>query len=52
MISCSEDLFCLTNSADPDEMPHSVAFHLDIHCLLSKAVLNALHTYRNAGYIS
>ena len=25
---------CLANSEDPDEMPHNVAFHLDLHCLL------------------
>ena len=24
----------LTNSEDPDEMPHDVAFHLGLHCLL------------------
>ena len=29
----SEDLFTLTNSVDPDEMPHYVAFHLGLHCL-------------------
>ena len=23
----------LSNSADPDEMPHYVAFHLSLHCL-------------------
>ena len=25
--------FVLTNSADPDEMPHFVAFHQRLHCL-------------------
>ena len=25
--------FILTNCADPDEMPHLAAFHLDLHCL-------------------
>ena len=25
--------FTLTNSVDPDEMPHHVAFHLGLHCL-------------------
>ena len=25
--------FVSPNSADPDEMPHSVAFHLGLHCL-------------------
>ena len=24
--------FVLANSADPDEMPHSAAFHLGLHC--------------------
>ena len=23
-----------TNSEDPDEMPHNVAFHQGLHCLL------------------
>ena len=32
---CHEDLlfFFFVNSADPDEMPHYVAFHLGLHCL-------------------
>ena len=25
--------FVLPNSADPDEVPHFAAFHLDLHCL-------------------
>ena len=25
--------FVLANSADPNEMPHIVAFHLGLHCL-------------------
>ena len=25
--------FVLANNADPDEMPHYVAFHLGLHCL-------------------
>ena len=25
--------FVLTNSVDPDEMPHYTAFHLGLHCL-------------------
>ena len=25
--------FVLVNSANPDEMPHYVAFHLGLHCL-------------------
>ena len=28
-----EDCFILKNSADPDEMPQCVAFHLGLHCL-------------------
>ena len=28
-----EDLYFFANSADPDEMPHYVAFHLGLHCL-------------------
>ena len=30
----SEDLFTLTNSIDPGEMPHNAAFHLGLHYLL------------------
>ena len=26
-------VFILANSVDPDEMPHTVAFHLGLHCL-------------------
>ena len=29
----SEDLFKLTHSVDPNEMPHYAAFHLGLHCL-------------------
>ena len=25
--------FTSANSAEPDEMPHKAAFHLDLHCL-------------------
>ena len=25
-----------TNSEDPDEMPHNVAFHKGLHCLVRK----------------
>ena len=33
-ISFFEDPFCFkANSADSDEMPHYVAFHLCLHCL-------------------
>ena len=34
---CHEELFFLfTNSADPDEMPHYVAFHLGPRCFAKK----------------
>ena len=29
----SEDLFTITNSVDPDEVPQDAAFHLGLHCL-------------------
>ena len=32
--SVLEECFILTNSADTDEMLHSLASHLDLHCLL------------------
>ena len=35
-LSCTSVLeiyFISANSADPDEMPHTVAFHLNFHCL-------------------
>ena len=28
--------FVKANSADPDEIPRSAAFHLDLHCLLKR----------------
>ena len=28
-----EDCFIFTNSADPDQIPHSVAFYPDLNCL-------------------
>ena len=30
----------MANSVDPDEMPHSVASHLGLHCLLRPVSLN------------
>ena len=35
---CNSDskMCILANSEDPDEMPHSVAFHQDLHCLLNR----------------
>ena len=35
--------FYLLNSADPDEMPHFVAFHLGFHCL-SEYLLTGIQT--------
>ena len=32
-ISVPENCFTVTNSVDPDEMPHYAAFHLGLHCL-------------------
>ena len=32
-ISVPFNCFTLTNSVDPDETPHYVAFHLSLHCL-------------------
>ena len=33
LVFLSEDFSNLTNSTDPDEMPHYAAFHLGLHCL-------------------
>ena len=33
MFLSMKTVFILANSADPDDMPHYVAFHLDLHCL-------------------
>ena len=30
---CLNNTFSITNSVDPDEMPHYAAFHLGLHCL-------------------
>ena len=35
-------VFVIANSADPDEMPHDVAFHLGLHCL-SKYPFRGFH---------
>ena len=32
-ISVPEHCFCFSNSADPDDMPHSVVIHLGLRCL-------------------
>ena len=34
----------LTNSADPDEMQHSAAFHLGLHCLQKYPFRGFLYT--------
>ena len=33
-------VFTLTNSADPDEVPHKAAFNLGLHCLLKYRFIN------------
>ena len=38
----SEDRFALANSADSDEMPHDVAFHLGLNCLHTYPFLKGL----------
>ena len=37
----------LTNSEDPDEMPHNAAFHLGLHCLLrqNQSSKNEIHFF-------
>ena len=35
----------MPNSTDPDEMPHSVASHLDLHCLLRPVCPNTYGKY-------
>ena len=35
----------MANSEDPDEMPHKVAFHQGLHCLLLK--INLIYRERN-----
>ena len=46
------------NSADPDEMPHSVAFHLGLHCLQKYLIsvthlqsINCLKIYSSVYYM-
>ena len=42
----------LANSADPDEMPHDVAFHLGLHCLpkfpVYKRIKKVLQKYKSS----
>ena len=40
----------LANSADPDEMPHNVAFHQCLHCLLRRKE-NDININDNIAYI-
>ena len=37
----------MANSVDPDEMPHSAASHLGLHCLLRPVCLNTYGKYSN-----
>ena len=43
-ISGPEDFFILTNSVDPDEMPHFMAFHLGLLCLLKHPLMGLQYT--------
>ena len=38
-------VFVLVNSANPDEMPHYVAFHLGLHCLPQNAFRSHYYMY-------
>ena len=42
-ISVPKDCFVLSNTADPDEMPHSTASHQGHHCLLL-SILYSIHS--------
>ena len=35
IVFCLKIFFTVTNSEDPDEMPHDAAFHLGLHCCKS-----------------
>ena len=39
----------MPNSVDPDEMPHSVAFHLGLHCL-PKHMFTGFHDTKSGGF--
>ena len=39
--------FVSANSADPDEIPHNLAFHLGLHCLPRFQVSNGLRETHN-----
>ena len=40
-------LHTLTNSEDPDEMPHDAAFHLFLHCLRPKLLIKSEKFQKN-----
>ena len=42
--------FILANSADPDEMPHNVAFHLGHHCLPKYLIRGFSSIYKGLTY--
>ena len=42
----------MINSIDPDQMPHSVASDLGLHCLLRPVHLNILSKYGNNGTLN
>ena len=40
-------VFTLTNSVNPDEMPHNAAFHLGIHCLSTRLGVSSIQRVKN-----
>ena len=49
---CLKIVGWVTNSVDTDEMPHSAASHLDIHCLLRPVCPNTYGKYGAYGMLS
>ena len=45
-VFCHKIFFTLTNSVDPDEMPHHAAFHLGLHCMLFPEYKGLIYSYR------
>ena len=43
-LSPLNDVFILTNSANPDEMLHFLTFHLGLHCLLKYQFMGFQYT--------
>ena len=41
----------LANSENPDEMPHKMAFHQDLHCLLKQKKIKNIHVFRERNAI-